>query len=185
MTKNKQMSVGRQIDFCKIKPSFPCQIIVLNLSCWGCCGRKFKSKKEVEKDIEINTYEFSFLKKYDEKELLIFRDRLSKNKWDLTPSGICSNLIDFDNGCYACPLHNKINEIIPKEKFVTTNKDLRIGHCDEKYECETLILWKNFTKEQKEKYIKFLSKKIPINHYEYSTKNLNGILIKEFLNEKN
>ena len=170
----------KDIDVNKI---FPCQIRELNLSCYGCCGREFGSKKEVEKDIDINTYEFSLLEEYDEKELLEFRDRLDNDRWALTPSGICANLIDFDDGCYACPLHNKIQELVPKSKFVAPEKDLRIGHCDENYECETFILWKQISDSQKEEYVKWLSKKVPINHYDYSTKNIDGILIKEFLDE--
>jgi len=167
----------------KIQPSFPCQIKELNLSCWGCCGREFGTKAEVEKDIDINTYEFSQLENYNDSELLKFRERLSDDRWALTPSGICSNLVDFDGGCYACPLHNLVGEIVDKKKYVAPKKDLRIGHCDENYECETLILFKQFSQDQKEKYVKWLSTKTPINHYNYSTKNVKGVLIKEFLDE--
>jgi len=168
----------------EIKPSFPCQIRELNLSCYGCCGRDFKDEKAVNKDLEINTYEFSLLDEYDKKELLTFRDRLSDNRWDLTPSGLCANLVDFGNGCVACPLHNLINEILPKKIYVAPNEDLRIGHCDENYECETLILWKQLSENQKEKYVEWLSnKKKDLNTYIYSMKNHEGILIKEFLDE--
>ncbi|MCA9460391.1 MAG: hypothetical protein KC589_06500 [Nanoarchaeota archaeon] len=167
-----------------INNSNPCQIKELNLSCWGCCGREFKSKAEVERDLKINTKIFKKIKTPSTVKLLLFRDRLGHPD-DLMPSGLCSNLIDFKDNCVACPLHKFANEIIPKNKFLAIHKkDLRKNHCDINYECITFKIWKKLSNKQKNEYIKFLSKKT-FNHYEYSLKNHDGIIIEEFLNKKN
>lgn len=140
-----------------------CQIPELGFSCWGCCGRNFKSRKAVERDIRLNTLEFRKIKIPSTIRLLEFRDRLSDDSYDLMPSGICSNLVDFGDGVFACPLHSKINEVVSKDKFLAIHKkDLRVNHCDVNYECESFILWKRFSKRQKRDYLKWLSKRVLI-----------------------
>lgn len=161
---------------------FPCQLKELNLSCWGCCGRDFKSKDEIEKDIKINTQDFKQIKIHSTLRYLQFRDRFSENPDDLTPSGICSNAVDFGKGCIACPLHPKINKLIDKSKVkLYTNKDLRYNYCDINYECETLKAWFNMGNKEKENFILWAKNK-KFNHYTYSIGNIEGTNIKEFKN---
>lgn len=167
-----------------INKTFPCQLPHIKLSCFGCCGRNFKSKKEVLNDIKKNTKEFNLIKEKSILRLLQFRDRLSENPDELQKSGICSNLIEFENKCTACPLHPKINKIVDKKIFLyPTKKDLRINHCDINYECETYIFWKTMTNEQKIKYIKWVEKQ-NYDNYTYSTENIEGVLIKKFFKEE-
>jgi hypothetical protein len=162
----------------------PCQIPHLKLSCYGCCGRNFTSKKEIKKDIKVNTSEFLKIKIPSTLRLLQFRDRFSEDPSDLTPSGICSNLVDFGNGLIACPLHKYANKLISKDKLLRLNKkDLRFNHCDINCKCETFIFWEMLTENQKDDYIKWLSNK-SYDLHEYSTKNLKGEIIRKFLDEK-
>ncbi len=163
---------------------FPCQLPFLKLSCFGCCGRDWKNKNEILKDLKENTKEFNSIKHKSIIKLLEFRDRLSSNPDDLKPSGLCSNIVDFGNNCIACPLHPKINEIIDKKTFLfPTKKDLRINHCDVNYECETLTFWKIMKKQDKIEFIKWIEKK-KYSNYQYSIENVEGISIRKFLDEK-
>ena len=181
---NNKISNNLNLDNIDIENIYPCQLPFLNLSCYGCCGRDFKSEKEVKKDIKENTKEFNKIKQKSILKLLQFRDRLSENPDDLKPSGLCSNLVEFNKNCIACPLHPSIQKIVTKEKFIQpTKKDLRINHCDINYECETLIFWKTLTNEQKLKFIKWASKQ-NYTHYKYSVENIEGIAIRKFFEEE-
>jgi len=187
MNTNKSEKKTDKIDFDKIdiKNLYPCQLPFLNLSCFGCCGRKFKSEKEITKDINKNTKEFNKIKQKSILRLLQFRDRLSENPDELKPSGVCSNLVKFNSNCIACPLHPMIQKIVDKDKFLQpTKKDLRINHCDINYECETLIFWKILTDEQKIEFIKWVTKQ-NYSHYKYSVENIEGVAIRKFFDEKN
>lgn len=168
------------------KNILPCQIPELKLSCYGCCSPDLGTKKELEIDIEQNTIEFDQIslnpKKPTKKELIKFKTRFAPE--EVPKSGICFNLIDFGNSCLACPLHNKINEIISKEKYLGPKEDLRINHCDINYECETFKLWKLVPQSQRLEYIKFLKNK-KLNHYKYSTGNLKAKYLKEFFKKRN
>jgi hypothetical protein len=162
----------------------PCQLPFFKLSCYGCCGRNFKSKKEVEKDIEENTKEFNKISQKSLFRMLLFRDRFSKNPYDLKKSGVCSNLVNFSN-CVACPLHPLINKIVSKEeyKYPNTKKDLRFGHCDVNYECETFMYWKTLSKKEKMIFIEWIGKNYDDN-YIYSIENVEGILLQRYLRNK-
>jgi hypothetical protein len=163
----------------------PCQVPNLNLSCYGCCGRNFKTQEKIEKDIKDNTIDFKEIKIPSTLRLLQFRDRLSENPDDLKKSGICSNLVDFGNNIYACPLHKNIQQLIPQEqKLFIHKKDLRINHCDVNCECETLIFYKLFSDKQKQEFIDWLNKQNYTN-YAYSNENIKGELIKKFMDNKN
>lgn len=174
-------------------PPTPCQIPELNLSCYGCCGNQFTNSKQAEKDIIQNTIELeqnfsnnkkSFSQESHEKSLKDFRDRYAGTT--LGPSGVCLNLVQFNNGCLACPLHNLINELVPKNEFQGPSKDLRVEPCDVKYECRSFKLWKIMSKQQKEEYLIFLEKRIEKeDHFSYSMKNHDGIFIEEFLKKRN
>jgi hypothetical protein len=170
-------------------PSTPCQIPELALSCYGCCGNTFTGKKKVEKDIVQNTIELEeFIENNDfesrEDALNHFRDRYSGET--LGPSGLCLNLVQFKSGCLACPLHNMINELVPKEEYVGPKEDLRQVPCDVNYECKTFKIWAAMGQEQRSEYVSWLSKRIDsINHYSYSMGNHDGKYIEQFLKERN
>lgn len=185
--KSKSNKMANKINDNNLDKIFPCQIPQLKLSCYGCCGRSFKSKKDVEEDIKNNTLDFKQIKTPSTFRLLQFRDRLSENPDVLTKSGVCSNLVDFKDNCVACPLHYAINEIVSKDKFLAIHKkDLRFNHCDINFECETFIFWKHFSEKQKREYLEYLSKQnYDKDLYLYSTENLDGIMIKKFMDEKN
>lgn len=161
-----------------------CQIPKFNLSCWGCCGRGFRSQKDVERQIEKNTFEFKKIKVPSSIRLLMFRDRFSDDNWDVSSSGVCSNLVKFKNGVYACPLHKYINDLVSKKEFLAIHKkDLRWEHCDVNFECESVILFDNLSDDIKEEYIEWLSNH-KFNHYEYSIGNIEGTSIRKFLDER-
>ena len=160
-----------------------CQPGTNNLSCFGCCGRDFTCKKEVLDEIDQNTKIFRNIKVPSTCNLLAFRDRLSDDNWEVTGSGVCSNLIKFNNGKFACPLHKFINDIVPKNDFLAIHKkDLRWGHCDVNYECESIIFWKQLNDLQKEQYFKWL-KKQNYDTYDYSVGLVTGVLIRKFFDE--
>lgn len=165
---------------------FPCQIKELKLSCFGCCGRNFVSKEDVMRDLRLNTKDFKEIKTPSTLRLLQFRDRLSEDPSTLTPSNLCSNLVDFGDNCVACPLHNKINEIVSKEKFLAIHKkDLRFNHCDINYKCETFIFWELFNQKQKEEFLEWLkTEEYYKDLYQYSIENVTGKLIKKFMDTK-
>ncbi len=78
----------------------------LGQGCFGCCGRNYKSKKEIEKALVENISDFhKIVKNGTIEELKRFRDRHDKN--DLHACGICYNLIII-NGKLGCPLHPKV-----------------------------------------------------------------------------
>lgn len=164
-------------------PKYPCQIEELKLSCYGCCGPEVESgtRKYIDLDLSINTEEFNNIIKGEptEKKLKQFRDRFEN--WEFGKSGLCMNLVRFDENCFACPLHNKINEIVPKEIYEGPKEDLREKHCDVNYECETFIYYNLMSKEQKELFVKWVKDK-KYDYYTYSKENITGKLIKEFYN---
>lgn len=167
-----------------IKNVFPCQLQELSLSCYGCCGRNWREREEIGRDLKENTKEFKKIQQKSSLRLLQFRDRFSVNPDDLKPSGLCSNLVDFGDGCIGCPLHPMINKLVDKEKYKypAKNKDLRFNHCDINYECETFIFWKIMTDDDKKKFIKWV-KKQNFDHFEYSTGNIDGSIIRKFFDE--
>ncbi len=171
----------KKIDTSKI---VPCQLRIIGLSCWGCCGREFQGKDKVNFDIKINTQEFETIKRdATQEDLIDFMERYNEDPNALTPSGICSNLVKFKGGCYGCPLHSRINEIVSKDEFeFPYDEDLRVDYCDVNEECVTFKIWKSFDEEKRLSFIEFLEKK-NLNHYSYSTNTVNGNLIKEFLVE--
>lgn len=168
-----------------VKEHSICQISDIKLSCWGCCGRDYTSKEEVEKDIEDNTIDFKKIKIIAKFNLLQFRERFSSNRWAVKKSGICSNLIKFKNGIYACPLHKSINELIPKEIYKYPSKeDLRWGHCDVNFKCKSVDIFEQLNNKQKQDYINWI-KQQDIDHYTYSISNINASLIRKYLEAKN
>ncbi len=82
-------------------------------------------------------------------------------------NGVCRNLIQ-ENGCYLCPLHQARH-----------GKDLRIGHCDTDYLCNTAKLFEKWSEEKKKQFIAFVESK-NLDNTEYSILMDNHSLLKEF-----
>lgn len=127
----------------------------------GCCGHDFGSLKEVKWAIKRNTIEFKKIK-----DLTVFRDRAGK--WDLR-SGVCRNIVMIGDKVF-CPLHPARN----------SGRELRKGHCEINYLCETAKKFLKWDKKKQRKFLKFISDK-KLDCIEYSIGIDNGSLMKEFL----
>ena len=170
-------------------PPVPCQIPELGISCYGCCGRDFKSKEEVERDLKLNTQDFKSIQHPTKYKMLLFRDRLSPDPDIVTPSGLCSNVVQFNSTCTACPLHPLINKLIEKKKYnypfnkkkhSSQKRDPRFGYCDVNYECATFKYYAHFNELQRKEFIEWV-KEQKLDNYTYSMKNGDNILIHEFM----
>ena len=141
------------------------------ISCFGCCGPKLGKKEDLQKDIEENTKQFAEFKK-EGKSLKQFRNRYTN--WNFGKGGACRNLIQKD-GQVFCSIHPKRNP--------TIGKDLREGHCDHAYMCNTFKHYNRWHMKKKEAFVQFLLEK-KLDNYDYSVNMDNGKLMKEF-EEKN
>jgi hypothetical protein len=155
-------------------PAVPCHIKELNISCFGCCGNSFSSKKEILKDILLNTQELTqedTITDLSEEELINFRDRFDGDN-ALSENGLCYNLVDLGSGCLGCPLHDKVKYILPTDSKlkINNNSDLRVGHCDVNEECETFTAWKSMLDLEKKDFVAFV-KKFEFDTYSYSVEN--------------
>ena len=164
-------------------PVVPCHIEELNISCFGCCGNNFSSKKDILKDILLNTNELSqegTVTDLSQVELIKFRDRFNGDN-ALSENGLCYNLVDLGSGCLGCPLHNKVKYILPTDSKlkIKNNDDLRVGHCDVNEECEVFSAWKNMSDLEKKKFVAFV-KKFEFDTYSYSVENGEERLFKLF-----
>ena len=172
--------INNQISDNTIMNSYPCQLKDLGLSCYGCCRNGVSSSFSVEKDILENNSDFKKIyldSDMSEENLKIFRDRY--NIKETLSSGICRNLVDFEGGCKACPLHPFVNSIVSKSKTIAPSSDLRVGFCDTKFECDTVKSWSTMNLIQRKQFIRFLESKNIKNH-EYSMSNIDGNLIQEY-----
>lgn len=168
-------------------PVVPCQIKELNLSCFGCCGRDFKSREEVDRDLNIIKKSFDKVKPKSGFRMVSFRDRFSPDPDDVMDSGICSNVVKFDSGCIACPLHPLINKLVEKKEYkfpFKKNRDPRINYCDENYECLTFKYYKHFSFKQKKEFVSWV-KSNNYDYYSYSKENGEDKLIIKFMEENN
>ncbi|MFA6088556.1 MAG: hypothetical protein WC755_01705 [Candidatus Woesearchaeota archaeon] len=150
-----------------------CQIKQLGLSCFGCCGFDFTTKKDVLDTIKQNTIDFENFK--NEKDgLKKYRDRYKKlaedGEWELSKSGICYNLI-VKEGAFVCPLHAMQNQGI----------DLRHDHCDLNYNCKTVFIFDKWDKNKQNTFIEFIKSK-KLSSYEYSKLMFKNKLLNEFEN---
>ena len=106
-----------------------CQLKELKLSCMGCCGNNYGSRKKIEKGLLINTDSYNNAK--------------NKKKWgkqkakNLRSCGICHNLVQIGKEIF-CPLHPERNN----------GKDLRDSVCDKNHFCKTLFKFKSWNKKQ-------------------------------------
>ena len=151
----------------------PCQLEELNISCIGCCGFDFTSKKEVMEALDKNTNEFEDFCYDDEIDLKGFRDRHPKDI--LRISGICYNLIwkDKTKGLIYCPLHPMAF------KNQQSSQDLRKDHCNPGHLCKTAYEFKKWDKAKQNRYIAFIKSK-NLDWYDYSIKTDNKSLLDEF-----
>jgi hypothetical protein len=172
MTKNNEQQNLMEV--------YPCQLKNLNLSCYGCCRNGVSSKSQIKLDLKENNIDFKkyFLdKKMSVDNLKKFRNRYSIK--ETLSSGVCRNLVDFERGCVACPLHPFVNSIVDKSKTIAPKEDLRVGFCDTKFECDTLKFWSTMNLVQRKQFIRFLESK-KLNNHEYSMSNIDGNLIQEY-----
>ena len=137
----------------------------LNGGCMGCCGNNYISAKFVARAIKDNTREFRAVNSFSESDLLKFRDRASATS---LRHGVCRNLIDRD-GKLLCPLHPVLNK----------GKDLRIGHCDVEYFCQTALKFAHWDTRKQEDFVTFIQKK-KLDNINYSLKMVEGELLREF-----
>lgn len=137
----------------------------LNGGCMGCCGFDFPSKEQVAEAIKKNTLEFNFVNPISDIEFLSFRER--RPAMDLR-SGVCRNLIK-ENGCFLCPLHPSRHD----------GKDLRLGHCDTEYLCNTAKNFAQFDEAKQNAFVAFIEQK-KLDNITYSILMDKGILMREF-----
>lgn len=140
----------------------------LNGGCMGCCGFDFPSKEKVAEAIKKNTLEFNFVNPLSEIEHLAFRER--RAPMDMR-DGVCRNLIQ-EEGCFRCPLHPARHQ----------GKDLRIGHCDTEYLCNTAKSFAIWDAEKQQAFLAFIERK-KLDNISYSILMDKGILMREFKRE--
>jgi len=130
----------------------------------GCCGHDFVSKEKIKEAVKKNASEFNEFG-WTERELVKFRDRaLPRDLRD----GVCRNLIEKD-GRFICPLHPKQNK----------GRDLREGHCDVDYLCQTAKEFSGWSKEKQERFLEFIKSK-KLNNLDYSIKMDDDSLLEGF-----
>lgn len=152
----------------KYTPTSLCHID--GLSCFGCCGHDFTSRKEVAQGILLNT--LTYIKHTKEKlPVKNFRERSQHLRF----SGICYNLVylDFEknrkNKIIGCPLHPTRNK----------GKDLRENYCEIDHLCKSAFIFNNYSSKKKKEFINFLKNK-KLDWYTYSLMMDNNELIEEF-----
>ena len=125
------------------------------LSCMGCCGRDYTSKKDIVEAIRKNTFEFEDSKSPEE-----FRDRIDSKY--LRDCGVCRNLIFSDKSAKSvkCPLHPAFNK-------AKDGSDLREGHCEIEYLCKAAFLFDLWDERKQIAFVKFIENK-KLNWFNYS-----------------
>ena len=164
---------------------YPCQLKDLKLSCYGCCRNGVSTSNSINKDVLKNNFDFKKIyinSNKSEENLKTFRDRY--NIKETLSSGVCRNLVDFEDNCKACPLHPLINSVVNKSETIAPKEDLRVGFCDTNFECDTVKFWNNMNLVERNEFVKFLKNKDFDNHT-YSMTNINGELIQEFFRRRN
>ncbi len=135
--------------------------------CFGCCGNHYTSEKDVVNTIWKSTEELKTSSSPKE-----FRDRFPKEL--VASSGICKNFVKFEDGTHGCGIH-------PARVGLP---DLRIGHCDENYLCQTMRIWLSWDDKAKQKFIDWLDGQY-FSLYTYSMGMDQGTLLKEYIENGN
>lgn len=131
----------------------------------GCCGHSFISGEKIKQSIKKNTQEFQEYDPFFEEDLLRYRDRAGRHN---LRNGVCRNLIAKE-GKIFCPLHPIVNN----------GKDLRKGHCDTDYFCETAKKFSFWNEQKQREFIIFIKSK-KIDNITYSILIDKGTLLQEF-----
>jgi oligoribonuclease (3'-5' exoribonuclease) len=141
-----------------------CQLKDLGLSCFGCCGNSYGSRKKLHNDIKKNTLEFN-----SKKSITHFMSRTK----DLRSSGICANLIYTDKTFY-CPGHPALH----------SGRDYRNldPDCEKDFLCKTFGLFQQWPKQRQNQFLEFLKEKVSngMASFDYSIKMDDGSLLEEF-----
>ncbi len=132
----------------------------------GCCGHDFASQATIAEAIRLNTLEFAEALPAVEKEYITFRDRAAV--FDLR-YGVCRNLVRLPEGRLGCPLHPARHE----------GKDLREGHCDIHYLCDTAKAFAMWRQEKQDEFVAFIAEK-KLDTITYSIQMDAGGLLAEF-----
>ncbi len=142
-----------------------CFIPSLKLSCFGCCGQDYTTKKEILARIKRNTKELEA-----SEDMISFRDRAQET----AACGICTNVVflEKDKKIVGCPLHPSLNE----------GKDLREGYCQIDHLCKAAEKFMHWDDEMKQKFLDFIALKAEkgMGWYEYSIGMDDDTLLKEF-----
>jgi len=141
-----------RVNLCQLK----------HLSCFGCCGHSWTTKREVLIQIKEN----SDIYKYQSREE--FSKRGEKY---LSDCGACKSLIEKD-GRVVCGLHPLQND----------GKEYRDKICEKDYFCDTFKAFMKWDKKKQDAFVKFVLEK-DLSNWEYSIGMDSDKLMKEF--EKN
>ncbi len=139
-------------------PSSVCRIG--KISCMGCCGHDFESRKDIEEGIRKNSIR---LKNSKTKEKFMYKGKFIRE------SGICYNVVFFDDETVGCPLHPKQNE----------GKDFREGYCEIEHLCKAAYMFSKWDEKRKKQFIDFILEK-RLDWYEFSVRMDNDSFLKEF-----
>jgi len=162
-----------------------------NGGCMGCCGHDFPEKEKINDAIHQNTLEFQQSNPKTTQEYIQFRDRA--NVFDLR-FGVCRNLIKLDNtpnsDSTSNSTSNPTSSLTPNPQLGCplhparhNNTDLREGHCDIHYLCDTAKSFATWNREKQEKFLTFIHSK-KLDNITYSIEMDNGKLLTEFKTEK-
>lgn len=130
-----------------------------HLSCFGCCGNSWTTKREVLVQIRKNTDVYKHMS----------REEFSKRgERYLAPCGGCKSLINKD-GRVICGLHPMQNN----------GREYRDKVCDRNYMCKTFKAFKTWDRKKQEKFVKFILGK-NLTNWAYSRGMDSDKLLKEF-----
>ena len=136
-----------------------------NGGCMGCCGHDFLSKEKINEAIRMNTAEFAETRPNTTQEYVRFRDRNAAS--DLR-HGVCRNLVKLEEGI-GCPLHPARHK----------GEDLREGHCDIHYLCDTAKAFATWDVTKQDEFLQFIAAR-KLDNITYSILMDSGGLWNEF-----
>jgi hypothetical protein len=136
-----------------------------NGGCMGCCGHDFMSRDKITEAIRLNTQELAQANPENREQFIAFRDRASSG--DLR-FGVCRNLVRLEFGI-GCPLHPARH----------SGEDLREGHCDIHYLCDTAKAFGTWGIDKQEEFLKFVAGR-KLDNITYSILMDSGGLLQEF-----
>ncbi len=152
-----------------------------NGGCMGCCGHDFPEKEKINEAIHLNTLEFKESNPKTTPQFIQFRDRASI--FDLR-FGVCRNLIKLDNtqtNTFSNPQSDSSSPKLgcPLHPARHNNIDLREGHCDIHYLCDTAKSFATWNLKKQEEFLSYITAK-KLDNITYSIVMDNGELLTEF-----